>query len=551
MAENILLEIRGDIRDIKSKFSQVEGTVKKLSGTTQKEATKMSNKFQGLGGVLKVAFASAAIYKFTQGIKEAAKAASDLEEQTAKFKTVFRGSLGEANQDVKNLTDNFAMSEREAKEYMAAVQDLLVPMGMMRSDAAGLSGEIVKLSADLGSFNNMPTADVMHNIESAMTGQYRAIRKYGVVLRDSDVRQRAVNDGLADSADKVTALQKATTAYKMILEQTADAQGDMARTSDSFANTMKRLNAQMEDFKATIGKYIIPALGFWAEEATKVLKIMEELMGIEEKTPPTTMQDWIREKIHSLNEEKVAWEAVRYNQLKYIKKGSELARIDKELVYYIDKLNKFKKEGVNIDYATTLEVEASATFDAAAAEERRAKALEESNKQYEYLMGMLTVDMQGQEFKPIISDENLFGDFSEEQIKEIELALNGVKNEMSDLDKYAYQAAGAAGSAFAQFATGALTAEEAVKKLVIQMAALAAVSFIGGGWGSFLGGALGMLGAPAPSPIRKPKIKTQNATIGQKRQNVTMSTPMYGRRFIQEMNKNAVNVDSITAWSLG
>ena len=80
------------------------------------------------------------------------------------------------------------------------------------------------------------------------------------------------------------------------------------------------------------------------------------------------------------------------------------------------------------------------------------------------------------------------------------------------------------------------------------MAALAAMSF-GGPWGQFAGGVLGMLGAPAPSPVKRPRPQSQ--TIGQQRQNVSYSTPMYGRRFVTEMNKSAVNVDSIAAWSLG
>ena len=66
------------------------------------------------------------------------KKASDLEETTAKFGTVFTGQMEKANSAVIELTRNYAMSTEEARFNLAAIQDLLVPMGMA-ADKAGQS----------------------------------------------------------------------------------------------------------------------------------------------------------------------------------------------------------------------------------------------------------------------------------------------------------------------------------------------------------------------------------------------------------------------------
>ena len=91
-----------------------------------------------------------------------------------------------ANQWARNLVDNYAMSTREARFYLSAMQDLLVPMGMNADAAAKMSYEVAKLSADLASFNNMRTEDVMRDIQSALVGNFETMKKYGAVFKKNE-----------------------------------------------------------------------------------------------------------------------------------------------------------------------------------------------------------------------------------------------------------------------------------------------------------------------------------------------------------------------------
>jgi len=186
------------------------------------------------------------------------EAASNLQEVHSKFNVVFGSEARKAQEWANSMTDAYAMSQREAEQYMASVQDLLVPMGMTTKGAASLSHEIVKLAADLGSFNNMPTADVMANIQSALVGEYESMKKYGVVLNATVVEHEALNMGLANTKKALTAGDKAQAAYALMVKSSTAAIGDMARTSDGYANTSKRLKAELEDLAATIGAELLP-----------------------------------------------------------------------------------------------------------------------------------------------------------------------------------------------------------------------------------------------------------------------------------------------------
>lgn len=235
------------------------------------------------------------------GLKKCVTAASDLQETTSKFEVVFAGQIKRAEEWAEVLVESYAMSTREAKQYLSSMQDLLVPMGMARDRAAALSNEIVKLAADLGSFNNMPTAQVMGDIQSALVGNYETMKKYGVVLNATTVQQKALEMGLAASKDQLTAAHKAHAAYTMTVQGSEAAIGDMARTQDSYANTIKRFDAAMVNLAASIGTYLLPVLSDVFQSLTNIVDKFNE-WNKARKTIPTMAEQLERKWMEELEE---------------------------------------------------------------------------------------------------------------------------------------------------------------------------------------------------------------------------------------------------------
>jgi len=186
------------------------------------------------------------------------KSASDLQEVASAFSVVFGGQLIVAETWAKTLVDGYAMSTREAKQYLTTLQSMLVPMGMNSTAAGKMSFVITKLAADLGSMKNLPTADVMRDITASLVGQYETTRKYGASLSAASVEQKAMNMGLAENKDALTAADKAQAAFKLIVESSAVSTGDMARTAHSYANELKKSKANVEDLQAVMGEALLP-----------------------------------------------------------------------------------------------------------------------------------------------------------------------------------------------------------------------------------------------------------------------------------------------------
>lgn len=238
---------------------------KKLSGTNTTLAR--------MGSLVGTLVGAYGLMKLVSALGDCVKAASDLEEVTSKFNVVFAEQAKKAEVWAQALVTGYAMSTREARQYLSSVQDLLVPMGMQADAAAYLSNEIVKLSADLGSFNNLPTAQVMADIQSALVGNYETMKKYGVVINATIVQEKALAMGLAGTKNELTVAQKAFAAYTLMVKSSTAAIGDMARTQDSYANQIKTMKANIENLRAEIGKNLLPTLSSWLSTLNSILVV--------------------------------------------------------------------------------------------------------------------------------------------------------------------------------------------------------------------------------------------------------------------------------------
>lgn len=200
----------------------------------------------GLGAAITAPFAAAIV------------AASDYEEALAKFGTVY----GELTADQRAWVEDFAQqvgrAEGELISFASGFQDLLVPIGVDNQAAAETSRTLTALAVDLASFNNLNTADVARDLSAALTGSSEVMKKYGVVVNQTAVNQRLLNEGL--NPNNATEAEKALARLNIILEGTTAAQGDAVRTSDGFANQVRRLQAEVQNAAVELGQVFLPAV---------------------------------------------------------------------------------------------------------------------------------------------------------------------------------------------------------------------------------------------------------------------------------------------------
>lgn len=207
----------------------------------------------GVGNIAARAFTKA-LGVVRRGFMESIQAASDFQEVSAKFDTVFKDQSDSVREWAETFADSVGRASSDQLKFLATIQDTLVPLGFARGAAADMSKQVVQLATDLGSFNNLPTDQVIRDIQSALVGNTETLRKYGVVANQAAIEQEALTSGIWDGEGALTAQEKAAAIMKLTLDGTVDAQGDAIRTADSFANTQRRLQAELTELKISLGE---------------------------------------------------------------------------------------------------------------------------------------------------------------------------------------------------------------------------------------------------------------------------------------------------------
>ena len=226
---------------------------KQLDGSTQKAAFAFKKLL--IPGAIA---ATGAIVAFTKGVIPAVNAASDLEESMSKNNVIF----GDAASSVSRFADEAARALGQSKTQALAAASTFGTFGK----AAGLAGqelatfstEFVTLASDLASFNNTTPEDAINAIGAALRGESEPLRRYGVLLNDATLKAAAMELGIYKGNGALTAQQKVLAAQRVIYQQTTDAQGDFARTSDGLANQQRILAAQIDDLQAKVGQLLLP-----------------------------------------------------------------------------------------------------------------------------------------------------------------------------------------------------------------------------------------------------------------------------------------------------
>jgi hypothetical protein len=186
------------------------------------------------------------------------KAASSMREQVNQFKVVFGDAADDAFNFAKTLSDSFQRSETSIITLMASLQDTFVPLGFSRQEASKLSQALTQLTLDISSFKDKSTDEVSRALTSAIVGNHEAVRGLGIILTEAQLKQAAFNSGIFKGTGELSSQQKVLARLAVILNSTKDAQGDLIRTQDEFANQTRSLQDEIKDLRVEIGELLIP-----------------------------------------------------------------------------------------------------------------------------------------------------------------------------------------------------------------------------------------------------------------------------------------------------
>lgn len=186
------------------------------------------------------------------------KAAGDAAETQSKFEQVFQGMTADAEMWAEGYGDAVGRATTDLEDMLATTMSIVKAMGMGYSEGTAFSETITQLAVDMASFNNSADSEAFTALRSAITGEYEAMKRFGVVVNEAKVEQELLNMGIKGGTTAASDAEKAQARLNVILAATADTQGDAERTADSFSNQLKALQADTTEMAETVGEDLLP-----------------------------------------------------------------------------------------------------------------------------------------------------------------------------------------------------------------------------------------------------------------------------------------------------
>ena len=209
--------------------------------------------------------------------------ASDLNETLSKSSQIFGANSTAIESFGNNAARNVGLSKEAAIAAAAGFGDMFTQLGFATDAAAAMSQQVVIAAADLGSFNNLETADVADRISAAFRGEYDSLQAVIPNINAARVESEALAASGKSVASELTEAEKASAVMAIVQKDGARAMGDFARTSDGAANSQKIATAAMEDQQAKLGELLLPAwtgfLGLLNDSAIPAFGSLVDWMG--------------------------------------------------------------------------------------------------------------------------------------------------------------------------------------------------------------------------------------------------------------------------------
>lgn len=200
--------------------------------------------------------ASAGVSLLRDGIEYA----SDLAEVQNVVDVTFTNSAESINAWAKTALDAYGMNEVSAKRYAGSLGAMMKSSGLAEDSVADMSMAMVGLAGDMASFYNLDLDTAFEKIRSGISGETEPLKQLDINMSVANLEAYALSQGVEKSYQEMTQAEQVMLRYNYLLNATADAQGDFARTQDSWANQTRLLSENWLQFRGVLAENLLPVL---------------------------------------------------------------------------------------------------------------------------------------------------------------------------------------------------------------------------------------------------------------------------------------------------
>ena len=232
------------------------------------------------------------------------KLGMDAVESENLFKESFGGMADAAREWSEELSSALGLNAFKVRRQAGTIYVMAESMGVAKEEAYDMAKSLTQLAYDMASFYNLKPEDAFLKLQSGISGEAEPLKRLGILVLENTIKQTDYARAILATGRQMTESEKVLARYHAIMEQTAKAQGDLARPADSPANRLRRIKEQVIGLLTKMGILIVTSDAFasalvrvsnWIDRIVKSGKMEEWTQrGIEgfEKFVKTVREGW-------------------------------------------------------------------------------------------------------------------------------------------------------------------------------------------------------------------------------------------------------------------
>ena len=229
-------------RTISETTQYIEKESKKWESDAKSSADGMESAFgKALKGIA-AGFSAVAAGKALVNLgAQAINLASDLEEVQNVVDVTFGSDANKIGEWAKKAGDQFGLTETQAKKFASTLGAMMKSAGLAGPEITNMSTDLAGLAADMASFYNLDFETAFQKIRAGISGETEPLKQLGINMSVANLEAFALSQGLKKTFNEMTQGEQVMLRYQYMMQATSDAQGDFARTSDGYANSLRRM----------------------------------------------------------------------------------------------------------------------------------------------------------------------------------------------------------------------------------------------------------------------------------------------------------------------
>jgi hypothetical protein len=272
--ESSFTRLEGSTSGLKSRFNDISTQIRAV----EKDFDGVTTVLDRFGGAAKtVGFGMTAA--FTVPIVAAGASIIKLGMDAVESENLVSVSFGDMTERAqkwsKGLSDALGLNEFELRKQAGTIFNMSTSMGVAREEAFKMSTGMTKLAADMASFRNIGIEEAFDKLRAGISGEAEPLKRLGIIINETTVKQEAYRVGIAKMGAELTEVQKVQARWSAILRQTANDQGDLARTIDSPSNQLRIMRTRIEEAATSLGASLMPLVGSFVSLISKGVPYIE------------------------------------------------------------------------------------------------------------------------------------------------------------------------------------------------------------------------------------------------------------------------------------